>query len=136
MNTKPAKEATADEHDTAGRGGARGAVAQKPQWLCRSLNDLYRTISGSFNSQSEIDVVCECVKAGCLQSVLVSHDVYEDARRFPARFILKPGHVEHDSERVVLETPELVVVEKFGSDAETARGGDPRREDSPRRARK
>jgi hypothetical protein len=48
-------------------------------------------------------------------------------RRFPTRFLVKPGHVTAGSERIVELADGYVVVEKLGASAATAIRLDPRR---------
>lgn len=98
---------------------------QPAQVLFRAVNEQIRRISESFDAESELDLLCECVNPGCFERLGASADEYESVRGFPSRFLVKPDHVALDSERIVEEAPGFVVVEKLGTDAETAIPLDP-----------
>lgn len=60
-----------------------------------------------------------------MERITVTLDQYEGLRRFPAHFIVKPGHVYPEFERVVEEVEGFSIVEKFGEAGKQAL--DPRR---------
>jgi hypothetical protein len=71
--------------------------------------------------------VCECSDAACEERVLLTIDEYEFIRRVPIRLVVRPGHVHHESERVLMEEPgRFLVVEKFGPAGEVVAHLDPR----------
>ena len=43
--------------------------------------------------QGTVSVLCECGNGGCLERIQISATDYEAVRRFPTRFLLKPGHL-------------------------------------------
>jgi hypothetical protein len=100
---------------------------QPAQVLFRAVNAQIRRISESLDAESELDLLCECVNPGCFERLGASADEYESVRDFPTRFLVKPGHVALDSERIVEEAPGFVVVEKLDAHAESAIPLDPRR---------
>jgi hypothetical protein len=100
---------------------------QPARALFRAVNEQIRRISESLDAESELDLVCECVNPGCFERLRTSADEYESVRDFPTRFLVKPGHVALDRERIVEEAPGFVVVEKLGAHAETAMPLDLRR---------
>ncbi len=72
-------------------------------------------------------MLCECGNPGCLERIEVAAADYEAVRRYPIRFIVKPGHIAGEGERIVREASECVVVEKLGPAAGVAVRLDPRR---------
>ena len=70
-----------------------------------------------------IPFVCECGDFDCVQALLVTADAYTEAHSAPDRFMVLPGHVFEDVERVVSSHDGYQVVEKFDMDidAEWAR---------------
>lgn len=71
---------------------------------------------------------CECSDAGCREVVRLRRDEYEAVRANPAGFVLASGHPS-DSERVLAQHEDYVVVEKDGVAREIAVDTDPRGED-------
>lgn len=102
------------------------------QKRCRSINEQIWSLSASAGFNGDLDLVCECAKPGCFEIVRASRSDFDQVRRFPTRFLIKAGHIDYDTERVVEETSRFVVVEKFGPEAEIAVRNDPRRHGSPR----
>src|SRR5687767_14874251 len=100
-------------------GGVAGQV------LFRRLNEQIRSLGDRFGLDGEFDLVCECTDGGCFEHLAVSTEDYEAIRRFPTRFVVKPGHAADQVERVVEETARFLVVERSGADAETAIRLDP-----------
>ena len=101
---------------------------QRSQLLFRQLNEQIRLVSADFGVSDELDLVCECGNGGCFERVLVPGAEYEAVRRFPTRFIVKPGHAAARVERVVTESRTFLVVERVGADAAAAILLDPRRD--------
>jgi hypothetical protein len=97
------------------------------QLLCRAINEQIRSVTNDFGATDELDLVCECSKPGCWELLRVSASDYEDVRRFPTRFFVRPNHASEETERIVDEGPDLIVVEKYGADAEQAIRQDPRK---------
>jgi hypothetical protein len=62
----------------------------------------------------------------CTERTTLTLAQYEELRREPTHFLVKPGHVYPKFERVVEETNGYVVVEKGGEAATEARRQDPR----------
>jgi hypothetical protein len=95
--------------------GAGPASSQKVsvgrQVLRRELND--RVWARDGRSELALKVFCECGRAGCRDSVVVTLDVYETLRRVPTHFLIKHSHAEA-GERVVESFEDFLIVEKFG----------------------
>jgi hypothetical protein len=97
------------------------------QLRCRDINEQIRSVTEDFASGDAVDLVCECSKPGCFEPLRITAADYEDVRRFPTRFLVRPNHASEESERVVAERAGFSVVEKVGSGAELAIRRDPRK---------
>jgi hypothetical protein len=74
-----------------------------------------------------VGFVCECSDSACEELVSLTIDEYEFIRRIPIRLVVRPGHVHHESERVLMEEPgRFLVVEKFGPAGDVIAHLDPR----------
>jgi len=103
------------------------ASAGRGQSLFREINERIRTIAASDYTQ----FLCECPDIGCAEAIGIPIAEYEQIRLVPTRFIVRPGHVIHDVERVVEREAGYVVVEKFGAAGSAAVAADPRRRSEP-----
>lgn len=56
---------------------------------------------------------CECSSAFCMEKIAISPRRYEALHRTRKQFIIRPGHEKGTIERVIEETPEYYVVEKY-----------------------
>ncbi len=82
-----------------------------------------------------VELVCECSDPTCEEVVCLSGDEYEFIRRVPVRLVVRPNHVQAESERVLIEEPgRFVVVEKFGPTGDVVAHVDPRSRRLARRA--
>jgi hypothetical protein len=99
------------------------------QALFRSVNEQIEVANERFSAilGERVDFVCECADDVCMERITITLDQYEDLRRFPTHFVVKPGHVYREVERVVEEINGYVVVEKFGEAGKQALKLDPRR---------
>lgn len=94
------------------------------QALRREVNE-QRPQSGE--DTEVVGFVCECSDPACEELVSLTIDEYEFIRRIPIRLVVRPGHVRHESERVLMEEPgRFLVVEKFGPAGEVIAHLDPR----------
>jgi hypothetical protein len=127
--------ATSHPEPGSGPQGGDGALQEheeeRAQALFREVNEQIRRASDGFSGDGhgalELELLCECSDPACLQRLVASAEEYEAVRRFPTRFLVRPGHFSPANERVVDETAAFVVVEKFGPDAQLAIELDPRR---------
>jgi hypothetical protein len=102
--------------------------ATQTQSLFRDVNERVVEIDGSLPAGTDrIGLMCECAIPRCTQVITLSKEEYEGVRRFPTHFVVHPGHVVADVERVVASYPEFSVVEKFGEAGTLAVALDPRR---------
>jgi hypothetical protein len=107
--------------------GARRDRPVRRQFVFRELNEQIAALADRFGLGTVLELVCECGSRDCLERLVMSPEEYEAVRRFPTRFVLKPGHATSGVERVVSENDHAVAVEKVGKDAEAAILSDPRR---------
>jgi hypothetical protein len=118
--------------DPASRASARGGgfnnvESRQVQSLFREVNEQILLISDGVAGEDRLELVCECANPSCLGTLRIALNDYDDVRRFPTRFIVKPHHASADSERIVAEGSSFVVVEKLGPGAQAAIRLDPRR---------
>jgi hypothetical protein len=94
----------------------------------RDVNESLRYVAAQGTATVQtMRLVCECGDAACSEFVDVTITEYEGARASATHFIVRPGHVAPDIERVVVENDRFAVVEKnLGEPAEVARETDPR----------
>jgi len=103
---------------------SREARVAKNEVLFREVNERIRELAPG---DGPTEFLCECGDAGCVEPVLLSLGQYEDVRREPARFFVRPGHQVPDIEDVVEDAGGfLVVAKREGTPAEIAEENDPR----------
>ena len=93
------------------------------QALWREVNERIAELSAGLE---DAEFLCECASLDCTETLQLSLTEYEDARRWPNRFPVLPGHFLPEVERVVEQNERYVVVETFGKAAEEAIRLDPR----------
>jgi hypothetical protein len=69
---------------------------------------------------------CECADNRCREQVSLAPEEYEAVRADSRRFVIAPGHVYPEAERVVEEHGDYAVVEKFEKVAHVVESTDPR----------
>jgi hypothetical protein len=88
--------------------------------LYRQLNERLKDINEAFSTiTDDFKVFCECGNVECMEQITVSQERYEQTRRNPAHFLLKPGHEALETERIVTraEDESYVIVEKSSPEA-------------------
>ena len=81
------------------------------QALRREVNE--RRLASSH--EPLVEFVCECSNQACEELVSLTVEECEFVRRVPNRLVVKVGHVDAESERVIMEEPgRFQVLEKFG----------------------
>ena len=97
----------------------RGAQNQA---LFRSVNEKVEEINSVFDElvHDSIEWVCECADTDCDTRVEATLTEYESVRGKPTTFIVSPGHIYPEIERIVEQTERYDVVEKIGRAAEIA----------------
>ena len=110
-----------DQHD-------RHQRAARNQSLFREINENIEIMSRTSNLTFH-EFSCECAVGECLEGASLTVEEYEHIRSVPTHFLVKPGHVLPELERVV-ETDggsgRYEVVEKFGEAGMLAVQLDPR----------
>lgn len=92
--------------------------------IFREVNE---TVAAAASAVTEpIEFLCECAIESCAEGVSLFREEYEHVRAVPERFLVTPGHVQPEVERVVEQHRVYWVVEKFGEAAEVAEETDPR----------
>jgi hypothetical protein len=94
----------------------RGARAARAESLFREVNE-HTTATTEEALADDAIVVCECDDLSCTAHLHVPLEQYEEVRSEPTHFIIKPGHVDGDVERVVGVAGGYEVVEKDETDA-------------------
>ena len=98
------------------------------QSLYRVVNEQIEALNQAFEETAGVGAewVCECADMDC--TMVVSAQLHEyDAVRLNARtFLVFPGHVFPEVERVVEANERFMIVEKLGAGAEVAEAGDRR----------
>ena len=113
------------EPGVSDRAGERNRA--RNQVLIREVNEQVIAFAGT-TSDDHVLVVCECADVGCALPVSLTRVEYERIRATATRFIVKPGHVVPDGEKVVEEQADFAVVEKLDEGAAIAVRLDPRRD--------
>jgi hypothetical protein len=98
----------------------RAAVNQS---LFRQMNE---STERQHHGSAFIEFTCECAQKTCDTPVSLAVDEYEEVRKVSTHFIVAPGHLAPEAERVVRETTRYQVVEKIGVAAKVAVRLDPR----------
>jgi hypothetical protein len=113
-------------------------LGQRRDELARALSRGERAPHGAAqNPAGRVDFVCECSEVECRAEVSLTIDEYEFIRRNGRRFVVRLGHIDEESERLLVEEPgRFAVVEKFGPTGDVVAHFDPRsvRRRSTRRA--
>jgi hypothetical protein len=94
--------------------------------LFREVNETVASAATARAVSEPIVFLCECATGTCAESVPLYREEYEQVRAVPERFLVTPGHVQPEVERVVEEHRDYWVVEKFGEAADVAEETDPR----------
>jgi hypothetical protein len=91
--------------------------AAKNEDLFREVNSNIAQLEERFGRERTLELICECERVLCHKGVEVEAAAYAEARSNPLRFFVLPGHEDPEIEKVVLQTPGYLVVEKFGEAA-------------------
>jgi hypothetical protein len=77
-------------------------------------------------AHQELEIICECGDADCLERITVPLAAYEQARSDSTLFLAKPGHLQAEAEAIVAEHPGYQLIRKTGAAAAVAEEQDPR----------
>ena len=107
----------------------REVRAARNQSLFRAVNEKVRDLNEAMSALTHtFTISCECADRNCIGQLDIDPDDYLAVRSEPRRFVVLPGHVYPDLERVVAELDGYVVLEKFGFAGDLAEALDPRNE--------
>jgi hypothetical protein len=101
--------------------------AARNQSVFREVNEKLEGLAENFQAVSDTaPFTCECADLGCIAMIDMNLSEYEALRKDPNRFVVLPGHVYPEFERVVSENERYVLVAKLGEGGELAEELDPR----------
>lgn len=88
----------------------------------RAVNREIENVAEGFGERAAdtIEVLCECGQPGCTSLLSLTIRDYDRVHGQRDRFIVAQGHRDPELERVVEETDEYLVVDKFGEAEATA----------------
>ena len=92
----------------------------------RRVNERLVSSEGGEAASQELNLVCECTNADCLQALTIELAEYEWLRQNPHRFAVLPGHEAPAVEDVVERHDRFVIVEKHVETHEQVEAADPR----------
>jgi len=72
---------------------------------------LFRSL-GAANRRQQLEIVCECANIGCAAPIPISATGYQEARRDPRAFIVKPDHHDPGIETVLARHSGYLLVQK------------------------
>ncbi len=99
--------------DQRDRDGLRRERVVKNEHAFRDYNDRRVAVEEHAIIAAPAPWVCGCGDSDCIRALQASVDEFETAHSAPDRFIVVPGHVYSDVERVVEKYDRYWVVEKF-----------------------
>jgi hypothetical protein len=94
----------------------------------REVNERLEDLEARFGVEDDqLDLICECCDANCVERIRVGRAAYEAVRSDPQLFVIYPGHELGDVETVVEATPAYHIVKKRpGEPARVAQATNPR----------
>ena len=109
--------------------GAREERIGLNEAVFREVNERIDDLADTFDLKSQqLDLVCECGDANCVQRITMTPAEYEQLRSDSHQFAVFPGHEYSDVESVVDRRKGYDVVEKTkGAPERIAEQTDPRR---------
>ena len=78
------------------------------------------------HNPEQLEFICECGDRECEATVRLSFEEYEAVRRDSRHFVVVPGHLFPEAERLVGGNERYEVVEKFGEAVEVTDAADQR----------
>jgi hypothetical protein len=104
----------------------REVRAARNESLFRALNERLEQVREGTQPDEATDYFCECAQRTCASTVQLTPDEYEHARADGNRFIVMPGHLVPDAERITEQHERYWLVEKLGVGSYVADALDPR----------
>lgn len=93
--------------------------AARNQALFRAINEELRIATRPQEPES-FTIACECADPGCVETLDVAVEQYRQIRAVPTHFIVLPGHIYPEVERVIVDDARFQIVEKTGEAARVA----------------
>jgi hypothetical protein len=106
-------------------GDEREIRAARNQAMFRAINERLTRDDAVTEITGGHMIACECADPTCVQTLAIPTAEYQEVRREPRRFAVRPGHVYPDVETVIVESGSYVVVEKIGQAGEVAEALEP-----------
>jgi hypothetical protein len=108
--------------------GISGERAARNQSLYRSINEKVKELNQTFSEAGIADSewICECASTDCTLRIPASLHEYEAVRSNPRAFIISPGHLYPQVERVLNQNNRFMTVEKLDNAGQIAETLDPR----------
>jgi hypothetical protein len=102
--------------------------AARNQSLYRSINEKVKELNQTFSEAGIADSewICECANTDCTLRIPASLHEYETVRSNPRTFIISPGHLYPQVERVLNENDRYMIVEKIDHAGQIAETLNPR----------
>ena len=104
----------------------REVRAARNESLFRGLNETLDGVREGGPHDDATEYFCECAQRSCASLVPLTPDEYEHVRAGSDRFLVLPGHLIPDIERVLEEHETYWIVEKLGLGSYVADALDPR----------
>jgi hypothetical protein len=79
----------------------------------REVNERIEQVAETFNLQDQLDLLCECGRAECVDRITLTHAEYEELRSDSHQFAIRQGHDKPDVERVIAKRKGYDIVQKF-----------------------
>lgn len=112
-----------------------GQRAAENQSLYRSVNEQIEQLNAALGAVApngdSYEWICECANTTCTLRISATLEEYEGVRNNPRTFIIAPGHLYPQVERVLNNNSRFMIVEKIDSGGEIAEALDPRANDQP-----
>jgi hypothetical protein len=89
--------------------------------LFKQINDHIADVSRALPTSEEFEILCECARLDCVEKIAITRRSYVAARSHAEAFVVQPGHHLPEAERIVEQTSDFLVVEKFGEARAEAR---------------
>jgi hypothetical protein len=99
--------------------GAWESRAGRNQALFRAINEELR-IATRPQEPETFTIACECADPACVETLDVAVEQYAQIRTVPTHFIVLPGHIYPEIERVIVDDARFQIVEKVGEAARVA----------------
>ena len=92
--------------------GVREERLVENQMLFRTANDRLDERTEAYSREGPlVPFLCECPDDACFGRVEMTHQQYQEVRSHPDRFVIMPGHLTGDHERIIEDHDTFLIVE-------------------------